>query len=99
MMAVPRLLIVHHTPSPPTVDLFDAVVNGASHPDITGVEVVRRAAPAATAFDLLAADAVVLGTPADIAHAGADHMSGAAAREACAELGSVLAAAIMPAAG
>jgi hypothetical protein len=31
---VARLLIVHHTPSPATAELFDAVVNGACHPDI-----------------------------------------------------------------
>ncbi|WP_345603288.1 flavodoxin family protein [Pseudonocardia adelaidensis] len=67
-----RLLIVHHTPSPATAELLDAVVRGASDPEITGVDVVRRAALAATASDLLAADAVVLGTPANIGY-----MSGA----------------------
>ncbi|MGH8963897.1 MAG: flavodoxin family protein [Actinomycetes bacterium] len=67
-----RLLIVHHTPSPATAELLDAVVRGASDPEITGVDVVRRAALAATAPDLLAADAVVLGTPANIGY-----MSGA----------------------
>jgi multimeric flavodoxin WrbA len=69
---VARLLIVHHTPSPATAELLDAVVRGASDPEITGVDVVRRAALAATATDLLAADAVVLGTPANIGY-----MSGA----------------------
>jgi multimeric flavodoxin WrbA len=69
---VARLLIVHHTPSPATAELLDAVVRGASDPEISGVEVVRRAALAATAPDLLAADAVVLGTPANIGY-----MSGA----------------------
>jgi multimeric flavodoxin WrbA len=72
MPFVARLLIVHHTPSPATAELLDAVVRGASDPDITGVDVVRRAALAATAPDLLAADAVVLGTPANIGY-----MSGA----------------------
>ena len=72
MLFVARLLIVHHTPSPATAELLDAVVRGASDPDISGVEVVRRAALAATAPDLLAADAVVLGTPANIGY-----MSGA----------------------
>jgi multimeric flavodoxin WrbA len=66
------LLIVHHTPSPATQELLDAVVRGASDPEITGVEVRRRAALAATASDLLAADGVVLGTPANIGY-----MSGA----------------------
>jgi multimeric flavodoxin WrbA len=72
MRFVTRLLIVHHTPSPATAELLDAVVRGASDPDVDGVEVVRRAALAATASDLLAADAVVLGTPANIGY-----MSGA----------------------
>ncbi len=67
-----RLLVVHHTPSPATAELLAAVVGGAEHPDIAGVEVVRRAALAATASDLLAADAVLLGTPANIGY-----MSGA----------------------
>jgi multimeric flavodoxin WrbA len=69
---VARLLIVHHSPSPATAELLDAAVQGASDPEITGVEVVRRAALAATASDLLAADGVVLGTPANIGY-----MSGA----------------------
>jgi multimeric flavodoxin WrbA len=72
MPFVARLLIVHHTPSPGTAELLDAVVRGASDPEISGVEVVRRAALAATAPDLLAADGVVLGTPANIGY-----MSGA----------------------
>jgi multimeric flavodoxin WrbA len=67
-----RLLIVHHTPSPATRELLDAVVRGAGDPEIVGVEVVRRAALAATASDLLAADGIVLGTPANIGY-----MSGA----------------------
>jgi multimeric flavodoxin WrbA len=69
---VARLLVVHHTPSPATAELLDAVVRGAQHPDVEGVEVVRRAALAATASDLLAADGVLLGTPANIGY-----MSGA----------------------
>ena len=67
-----RLLIVHHTPSPATSELLDAVVRGASDPEITGVEIVRRAALAATVSDVLEADGFVLGTPANIGY-----MSGA----------------------
>ena len=66
------LLIVHHTPSPACRELLDEVVRGATDPEITGVEVRRRAALAATASDLLAADGLVLGTPANIGY-----MSGA----------------------
>ncbi|GAA5150374.1 NAD(P)H-dependent oxidoreductase [Pseudonocardia eucalypti] len=66
------LLIVHHTPSPATSEMFEAVLRGATDPEITGVDVVRRAALAATASDVLAADGLVLGTPANIGY-----MSGA----------------------
>ncbi|TCO65563.1 flavodoxin family protein [Actinocrispum wychmicini] len=67
-----RLLIVHHTPSPGTQAMFESVVSGATDPEITGVTVVRRAALAATASDVLDADGYVLGTPANIGY-----MSGA----------------------
>ena len=69
---VARLLIVHHTPSPAMAELLDAAVTGARDPEITGVEVVRRAALAAGPADVLAADAILLGTPANIGY-----MSGA----------------------
>ena len=67
-----RLLIVHHTVSPATRELLDAVLEGARNDDVEGVEVEVRAALAATPTDLLAADALVLGTPANIGY-----MSGA----------------------
>ena len=63
---MPRLLIVHHTTSPPLHSLLDAVVSGATDGRIEGVEVVVRAALAATAVDALVADAYVLGTPANL---------------------------------
>jgi NAD(P)H-dependent FMN reductase len=69
---VPRLLIVHHTPSPACQDLLDAVGAGARDPEIEGVEVVVRPALAATASDVLAADGYLLGTPANLGY-----MSGA----------------------
>lgn len=67
-----RLLIVHHTPSPSMREMFESVREGASNDEIEGVEVVARAALAATSLDLLAADGVLLGTPANIGY-----MSGA----------------------
>ncbi|ONI85872.1 flavodoxin [Actinosynnema sp. ALI-1.44] len=69
---MPRLLIVHHTPSPATQAMFEAAVSGATAPEIEGVEVVRRAALAASASDALHADGYILGTPANIGY-----MSGA----------------------
>jgi NAD(P)H-dependent FMN reductase len=65
---VPRLLLVHHTPSPAMHELFEAVVNGATDPEIEGVEVVRRPALSATASDVLEADGYLLGTPANIGY-------------------------------
>ncbi|MFJ2663664.1 flavodoxin family protein [Nocardia fluminea] len=67
-----RLLIIHHTPSPHTQAMFEAVLAGASDPEIEGVEVVRRAALAVTAVDVLDADGYLLGTPANLGY-----MSGA----------------------
>src|SRR6266540_6667578 len=52
--------------------MFDAVVSGATDDRIEGVEVVARAALAATAVDVLEADGYVLGTPANLGY-----MSGA----------------------
>ncbi|MFF6999852.1 flavodoxin family protein [Streptomyces sp. NPDC008313] len=69
---MPTLLIVHHTPSPHCQAMFEAVLSGATTPDIEGVRVERRAALAATAADVLAADGVLLGTPANLGY-----MSGA----------------------
>lgn len=69
---MPTLLIVHHTPSPSTQAMFEAALSGAKDPEIEGVDVVRRAALAATASDVLAADGYLLGTPANLGY-----MSGA----------------------
>lgn len=66
------LLVVHHTPSPAMAEMLEAVLRGATDPEITGVEVVRRPALVAGPVDVLAADAVLLGTPANIGY-----MSGA----------------------
>jgi multimeric flavodoxin WrbA len=65
---VPRLLIVHHTPSPATHTLLHAVRDGAAAPGIEGVEVVLRPALAATAIDVLEADGYLLGTPANLGY-------------------------------
>jgi NAD(P)H-dependent FMN reductase len=65
---VARLLLVHHTPSPSMHTLLQAVQSGATDPALEGVELVRRAALAATAVDVLAADGYVLGTPANLGY-------------------------------
>lgn len=63
---MPRLLIVHHTPSPGMQAMFEQVVAGATTDEIEGVEVLRRAALEATASDALSADGYILGTPANL---------------------------------
>jgi len=65
---VPRLLIVHHTPSPHTQEMFEAVVAGATDPEIQGVEVVRRPALTVSPVEMLEADGYLLGTPANLGY-------------------------------
>ena len=65
---MPRLLLVHHTPSPALHTLLDAVRDGVADPQLAEVELVTRAALAATATDVLAADGYVLGTPANLGY-------------------------------
>ena len=52
--------------------MLAAVLNGAGNDDIKGVDVVTRPALTASAVDVLAADGLILGTPANIGY-----MSGA----------------------
>lgn len=59
---MPKLLINVHCPSPNTQKLRDAMVKGAAHPDISGVE-LRITEPLKTqAEDVLWADGILLGT-------------------------------------
>ena len=67
-----RLLIVHHTSSPSTQAMLEAVLAGAGTDEIEDVDVLVRPALAATAVDVLGADGYLLGTPANIGY-----MSGA----------------------
>ena len=72
LVGMARLLVVHHTPSPATHSMLDAVLSGARDDRIEGVDVVVRPALAATALDVLDADGYLLGTPANLGY-----MSGA----------------------
>ncbi|MEL6984703.1 MAG: flavodoxin family protein [Actinomycetota bacterium] len=65
---MPRLLVVHHTPSPTLHTLLEATLDGAGHRDLAEVEVVTRAALSATASDVLAADGYLLGSPANLGY-------------------------------
>lgn len=64
----PTLLVVHHTTSPALEAMLDAVLSGTRAEGVEGVEVAVRPALSATASDVLAAGAVVLGTPANIGY-------------------------------
>lgn len=69
---MPTLLVVQHTPSPAVQDMLEAVLRGTRHPELGPLDVEVRAALSGGASDVLAADAVILGTPANIGY-----MSGA----------------------
>src|SRR5689334_16018901 len=69
---MPRLLVVHHSPTPTVQSLTEQVLAGAHDDAIEGVEVVVRPALEATADDVLDADGYLLGTPANFGY-----MSGA----------------------
>ena len=66
------VLIIHHTPSPATRELLEAVLAGTRDPEIIGIDVVVRPALAATVTDMLDADGYIFGTPANFGY-----MSGA----------------------
>lgn len=62
------LLIVHHTPSPHCHEMFDAVLSGATDPEIEGVEVICRPALTVSPVEMLEADGYLLGTPANLGY-------------------------------
>ncbi|GAA1726704.1 flavodoxin family protein [Aeromicrobium alkaliterrae] len=65
---MPRLLVVQHTPTDRLVSIADAVLGGARHPDLEGVEVQVLPALEAGIDDVLAADGYLLGTPANFGY-------------------------------
>ncbi|HKF62275.1 MAG TPA: NAD(P)H-dependent oxidoreductase [Dongiaceae bacterium] len=67
-----RLLVVAHSPSENTRRLSEAVLRGARSPEIAGVETVLRPPLEAVAEDVLAAQAIILGTTENLGY-----MSGA----------------------
>ncbi|MDW7749101.1 flavodoxin family protein [Halomonas sp.] len=69
---MPRLLIVAHAPSPNTHRLREAAERGGRHPDIEGVEVTVKPPLEAGPEDVLACDAILLGTTENLGY-----MSGA----------------------
>ncbi len=71
-MSNKTLLIVGHVPSPNTQTLRDAVLRGARHPDIDGVDVIAQSPFDTEPEHVKAANAIVLGTTENLGY-----MSGA----------------------
>ena len=67
-----KLVVIAHAPSPNTTRMVEAVLRGARHPDIEGVETNHVPPLQATAEDVLSADALILGTTENLGY-----MSGA----------------------
>lgn len=65
---MPRLLVVHHTPSPATQELLEVALAGSRDEAIEGVDVVVRPALVASVSEALEADGYLLGTPANIGY-------------------------------
>ncbi|MGY8935948.1 MAG: flavodoxin family protein [Alphaproteobacteria bacterium] len=71
-MTEKKLLIIAHAPSPNTQRLMDAVVSGATHPDVDGVSVQAMSPFDAGPADVLSAQGLILGTTENLGY-----MSGA----------------------
>ena len=71
-MSRKHLLVVYHSQSGSTSRMAEAVIRGATSPDVSGVEVRVKSALDAVSADLLWADAFILGTPENFGY-----MSGA----------------------
>ncbi len=63
---MPRLLIVHHTPSPSVHAMVESIRDGAGADGLDDVEVATAAALSCTAADALAADGYMIVTPANL---------------------------------
>lgn len=63
-----RLLIVVHAPSPNTRALREAAERGACHPEIEGVEVIVKPPLETGPEDVLACDAILLGTTENLGY-------------------------------
>ncbi len=66
-MVTKTLLIVAHAPSPNTENLAQAAYKGANHPDID-INVILKSPQDTQPEDVLAADAVLLGTTENLAY-------------------------------
>jgi len=63
-----KLLIIAHAPSENTKKMADAVVKGATNPEIEDVEVVCKAPLDTKADDIISAQAVIIGTTENLGY-------------------------------
>lgn len=63
-----QLLIIAHAPSENTRRMADAVVKGATNPDLTAVEVVCKTPLDTRPDDILAAQALIIGTTENLGY-------------------------------
>ena len=68
MSQTKRLLIVANTPSENTQRIVDAVLAGANHPDIAGVEATFIEPLQATPDDVKATDAIIVGSTENLGY-------------------------------
>ena len=59
---------MNQTSSPHCHEMFEAVVAGATDPEIEGVEVLRRSALTVSPVEMLEAEGYVLGSPANLGY-------------------------------
>ena len=65
---MPTVLVVHHTVSPATAAVYEAVRAGLDQPGLEEVSMAHRPALAAGPADVFAADGIVLLTPVNIGY-------------------------------
>lgn len=63
-----RLLIIAHAPSDKTQKMLQAIINGASHPEIENVEVLSLTPLDTQPEDINLADAIILGTTENLGY-------------------------------
>lgn len=63
-----KLLVIAHTPSDNTNEMFEAVINGASCPEIENIEVHPLTPLETQPEDINSADAIILGTTENLGY-------------------------------
>ncbi|MCC5900321.1 MAG: flavodoxin family protein [Halomonas sp.] len=68
MSDINKLLIIAHAPSDNTQKMLQAIINGASHPEIENVEVLSLTPLETQPEDINSADAIILGTTENLGY-------------------------------